>query len=141
VLGVSFGELAIVGLVALLVLGPERLPGAMRTLGQWLGRLRHITSQVRVQSGIDDALRREGLPGGLSELRAIVRGDLSPLRHHFDFPTSAVPEAAADPYLDAMDPDPTREYPVEGCDSMGALPEDLVALADDQLAPSLTSCP
>lgn len=31
--GISFSELLLVGLVALLVLGPERLPGAARTAG------------------------------------------------------------------------------------------------------------
>ncbi|HAR30669.1 MAG TPA: twin-arginine translocase subunit TatB, partial [Gammaproteobacteria bacterium] len=37
---VSFQELLLVAIVALVVLGPERLPSALRTLGLWLGRLR-----------------------------------------------------------------------------------------------------
>ncbi|MCM2321560.1 MAG: Sec-independent protein translocase protein TatB, partial [Pseudomonas sp.] len=36
---VGFSELLLVALVALLVLGPERLPGAARTAGLWIGRL------------------------------------------------------------------------------------------------------
>ncbi|OPG75982.1 hypothetical protein B1218_28560, partial [Pseudomonas ogarae] len=44
--GISFTELLLVGLVALLVLGPERLPGAARTGGRWgwLGRLLSVYS-------------------------------------------------------------------------------------------------
>ncbi|MBA4273726.1 MAG: twin-arginine translocase subunit TatB, partial [Pseudomonas sp.] len=38
--GISFSELLLVGLIALLVLGPERLPGAARTAGLWVGRLK-----------------------------------------------------------------------------------------------------
>ena len=47
---IGLGELAICFLVALLVLGPEKLPKLARTLGTWTGRargyLRHITSEI-----------------------------------------------------------------------------------------------
>lgn len=42
---IGFLELIIVGIIALLVLGPERLPVAARTVGKWLGRARRMTSQ------------------------------------------------------------------------------------------------
>jgi sec-independent protein translocase protein TatB len=35
VFGVSFPEFLLLGTVALLVLGPEKLPGMLRTMGQW----------------------------------------------------------------------------------------------------------
>jgi len=38
--GIGFGELLLIGVVALLVLGPEKLPEAARTLGKLLGTLR-----------------------------------------------------------------------------------------------------
>ncbi|HOX71519.1 MAG: Sec-independent protein translocase protein TatB [Dokdonella sp.] len=43
----SFGELAMIAVVALLVLGPERLPGAARTAGALLRRLRNSWQGVR----------------------------------------------------------------------------------------------
>ena len=43
----GFWELALVALVALVVIGPERLPQVMRTTGMWLGRLRGMTLTVR----------------------------------------------------------------------------------------------
>ncbi len=44
---VSFFELLVVGVVALLVIGPERLPGAIRTGALWFGRLRHAITETR----------------------------------------------------------------------------------------------
>ncbi len=44
---ISFGELALIGLVALVVLGPERLPKVARTLGHLMGRLQRYVSDVK----------------------------------------------------------------------------------------------
>nr|AQQ74705.1 hypothetical protein [uncultured bacterium] len=43
----SFGELAMIGTVALVVLGPERLPKVARTVGEWLGKAQRYVSQVK----------------------------------------------------------------------------------------------
>lgn len=117
------------GTVALLVLGPDKLPGMLRTLGQWLAKLRKLTTEVRHQSGIDDVLRAEGLGGGLSELRGLMRGGLtgSVLSHAAAVvQPSASPSAGNRTHLDHFIPDKSREYPPEGADAYGSLPEDLV---------------
>ncbi|WDY57023.1 Sec-independent protein translocase protein TatB [Pseudomonas sp. PSKL.D1] len=46
---VGFTELLLVGIVALLVLGPERLPVAARTLGRGLGQARRAMQGLRAQ--------------------------------------------------------------------------------------------
>ena len=56
---VGFWELALVGLVALLVVGPERLPRLARTAGLWLGRGRRMLSSVKAE--IDRELKAEEL--------------------------------------------------------------------------------
>lgn len=60
--GISFSELLLVGLVALLVLGPERLPGAARTAGLWIGRLKRsfnaIKQEVEREIGADEIRRQ-----------------------------------------------------------------------------------
>ena len=56
---VGFWELALVGLVALLVVGPERLPKLARTAGLWLGRGRRMLSSVKAE--IDRELKAEEL--------------------------------------------------------------------------------
>ena len=46
---IGFTELLLVGLVALLVLGPERLPVAMRTVGRGVGQARRAMGALRAQ--------------------------------------------------------------------------------------------
>lgn len=59
---IGFTELLLVGLVALLVFGPERLPGAARTAGLWIGRLRRsfnaLKSEVEREIGADEIRRQ-----------------------------------------------------------------------------------
>lgn len=59
---IGFSELLLVALVALLVLGPERLPGAARTAGLWIGRIRRsfaaIRSEVEREIGADEIRRQ-----------------------------------------------------------------------------------
>lgn len=54
---IGFAELLIIAVVALVVLGPEKLPVAARTLGLWLGRIRRTVSSI--QSEISEELRIE----------------------------------------------------------------------------------
>lgn len=44
---VGFSELLMIGLVSLLVIGPERLPKAARFAGLWLGKLRSTVTNVK----------------------------------------------------------------------------------------------
>lgn len=59
---ISFGELAIIFVVALLVLGPERLPKVARTIGKIVGQIQQHASHLKQE------LAREG---ELAELRKI----------------------------------------------------------------------
>ena len=44
---IGFWELALVGLIALLVIGPERLPRVARLTGFWIGKARSMAASVR----------------------------------------------------------------------------------------------
>jgi sec-independent protein translocase protein TatB len=44
---IAFSELLVIGVVALVVIGPERLPKVARTLGHLFGRLQRYVSQVK----------------------------------------------------------------------------------------------
>lgn len=59
---IGFAELLVIGLVALVVIGPNRLPETIRTLALWLGRARRTYSQFRrdleQEIGADE-IRRE----------------------------------------------------------------------------------
>ena len=56
---IGFWELCMVGLVTLLVIGPERLPKAARIAGYWLGKTRALVSSVKEE--IRQELREEEL--------------------------------------------------------------------------------
>ncbi len=86
----SFGELALIAVVALLVLGPERLPGAARTAGALMRRLRNSWQGVRseierelaaedIKRSIHDTARkidvREELRTTADQLRNAVSGE------------------------------------------------------------------
>src|SRR5690606_6912331 len=105
-------------IIALVVVGPQKLPGMLRNLGQWIARLRRLTTEVRAQTGIDDVLREEGIDG-VRELRALLRGEVGSARarHH-------------DPQEDTIEIDESQEFPAEGADAGGALPDDLIDDSD-----------
>lgn len=56
---IAFSELLIIGIVALIVIGPERLPKVARTAGQWLGKLNRYVAQVK--QDIDRDIKLEEL--------------------------------------------------------------------------------
>jgi sec-independent protein translocase protein TatB len=122
VFGVSFGELTLVAVVTLIVVGPKKLPVMLRTLGEWTAKARRMITEVRSQTGIDDILRQEGIKGGLGELRGLIRGELAWLKEQ----RQTAPQRQEDPYNEASQIDAAREYPPEGPDAAGALPEDLL---------------
>lgn len=46
---IGFAELVIIGVVALLVIGPERLPGAVRTASLWINRIRRGFNEIKAE--------------------------------------------------------------------------------------------
>ena len=62
---VGFWELMILGLVALLVVGPERLPKLAYTAGKWLGKGRSMINSVKTE--IDKEIKAEELKQVLEE--------------------------------------------------------------------------
>lgn len=112
--GLSLSEMVVIMMVTLVAVGPKRLPGMLNTIGQWIRKLRRMTTEVRAQTGIDEILRAEGLHGGLTELRSLIRGQVQ----------DAPRQPTVDPYANIII-DTTREYPPEGADAAGVLPDDL----------------
>ncbi|BCA92978.1 twin-arginine translocase subunit TatB [Halomonas aquamarina] len=64
-LDIGFLELMLIGIVALLVLGPERLPKAARTTGLWIGKIKRTVSGM--QREISAQLEAEELRQKLNE--------------------------------------------------------------------------
>ncbi len=100
-----------------MVVGPKKLPGLMRTIGEWVGKIRKMTTEMRAQTGIDDILRQEGIDG-VHELRSLLRGEIHAAqgknKHDYHEP-------------EGEEIDLLAEYPLEGADAYGALAEDLLS--------------
>jgi sec-independent protein translocase protein TatB len=43
----SLGEIGLIGVIALIVLGPERLPKVARQVGDWIGKAQRYVNQVK----------------------------------------------------------------------------------------------
>jgi sec-independent protein translocase protein TatB len=56
---IGWGELLLIGIVALIAIGPKELPGALRTLGQWMAKIRRMASEF--QNQFHDAIREAEL--------------------------------------------------------------------------------
>ncbi len=83
---IGFWELALIGVVALLVVGPDRLPALARTVGLWVGRIRRYVSTVR--DDIEAEIQAD-------ELKKILEkpNDLNALQDIVDETTSTISDA------------------------------------------------
>jgi sec-independent protein translocase protein TatB len=145
VFGMSFGELCVLVIVAIVVIGPKDLPRYLRKAGQLAGKLRRMATDVRAQSGIDEVLRSEGLGKDIAEIRRLTSGDFIKSTSASAFgaasATTAASVAASGGALAgaAGAPEPLqaneveivreREYPREGADSYGAIPDTAIVYA------------
>ena len=120
--GIGGGEWLVIGVVALLVVGPERLPGMLRELGKWVAKARNMANEFRAsfddmarQSELDDLRREvEALRSGSPvKLGADADAAFKDIKAEFDKPlfdpTAPVAEATPEP---TMTPAPS-EWPVD----------------------------
>lgn len=95
---IGFTELLLVGLVALMVLGPERLPGAVRTTGLWVGRLKrsfsNIKAEVEREIGADE-IRRQLHNERILDLEREMKQSIMPPSPPSS-PTATTPPTSAD---------------------------------------------
>ena len=89
---VGFSELVLIALLALIVLGPKRLPEVARTAGRWLGRLRGFMNDVKQD------LDKELHSAELTELRK--------LKQELDETRRVIEESSGQLYRDISDPNP-----------------------------------
>lgn len=122
--GISFTELLLVGLVALLVLGPERLPGAARTAGLWIGRLKRsfnaIKQEVEREIGADD-IRRQLHNEHILSLEQEARKIFSPTQQE-PTPVQPVAEPTIAPQVPAVEAAPVAVEPAKPIDPVTATP-------------------
>ena len=101
---IGFSELLLIAVVGLLVLGPERLPTAVRTTSLWIGRLRRqfteIRAEVEREIGADEIraqLRNEEIMDQLRESREVIESTSREIRQPLVDATVAVRDSKEPP--------------------------------------------
>jgi sec-independent protein translocase protein TatB len=72
---IGWSELLVIGVVALVAIGPKELPGVLRMVGQWMGKARRMASEFQGQ--FQEALREAemaDLKKSFDEVRAAASG-------------------------------------------------------------------
>ncbi len=100
------GEVLVIALIALIVVGPEQLPGVLRKAGRYANQFRSVTTSLRQEfmSGIDelDPTKWDGRGPGTNESPIVPRGLAGK-------PADTTPGAGIKPVsapMDGVDPEP-----------------------------------
>jgi sec-independent protein translocase protein TatB len=112
--GIGTWEIFVIAVVALVVLGPKRLPQALKTVGRGIGQFRRAVMQIKEEVGYDQVVDEVVRPlrEGMYELNAQIHNEISATSSH-----------SRDVDLDDEALGITTEYPEGGPDDYGAIPE------------------
>ena len=149
---VGFWELTLIAVIALLVIGPERLPRVARDVGMWVGRIRRYVNHVR--DDIEREIRSEELKrtlGGsealddLKDAVAETKDALSDARRKLESASDSVKQeaesfgradAAAAPAIDGAGAEPaTSSTAAAGVDQASNAPSPAPGDEDERPAP------
>ncbi|MGH1390964.1 MAG: Sec-independent protein translocase protein TatB [Aeromonas jandaei] len=73
---IGFWELVVIAVVALVVLGPERLPSAIRTTTHWIRLIRSTANSVKAE--LEQELKLQELHNDLKKAEQLQMNNLSP---------------------------------------------------------------
>ena len=110
---IGFFELMVIGIVALIVIGPERLPKVARTLGHLLGRAQRYVNDVK--SDINREMQLDELKKLQTQVTDSARSMEDSVRKDFDSARSAVeaPAKSAVAELNEVTKQVAAETPVK----------------------------
>lgn len=117
---VSFSELMLVGVIALIVIGPERLPKVARTVGHLLGRAQRYVTEVKsdIQREID--LKEIGdlknqMQDAAQSVQASMKDSVGDLQTALSDPVDSM-KKALDDARDAVGTSAKADAPASGSD-------------------------
>ena len=126
---IGWGELVLIGLVALIVIGPKELPTVLRTAGQWVGKLKRMASEFQGQ--FQEALR-EAEVADLKQHAEDLSSELKSIAEFDPLADTAKAEAATSDWNEP--PFETPEHEMPAIAAAEAQPEP-VAVAAVEAAP------
>lgn len=122
---IGFSELLVIGIVALVVIGPEKLPRVARTMGHLFGKLQRYVSQVK--SDINREMDMADLKNVKTEFESAARGfeadmrsqaataeqEMRSVREQIDRDLVPDPGLVSEPPPEASAPSPQMELGIE----------------------------
>ena len=136
---ISWSEFLLIGVVALVVIGPKELPGVMRTLGQWTRKVRSMASEF--QNQFHEAMREAEMADLKQQVDDMARdvAQIDPLKSvrddvdsfGRDVQTSLSHPAGVDTAVELPAPEPLTELPPP------VTPEPVTAAAESAAAAEL----
>ena len=114
---IGFSELMVIGLVALIVIGPERLPRVARTLGHLAGRLQRYVADVKADINREvelDELRKmkDSVQDAAAGIESSVQAELSRAEQDLNATAQVVAQDAPAALQDAPAPSQDAQVPV-----------------------------
>jgi sec-independent protein translocase protein TatB len=103
---IGFSELVLIGVIALIVIGPERLPEVARTVGKYVGRMRRFVNKVR--DDIDREIRQEEIRDALKR-----NADINEIKNIIDDTRYTIEDEvqeAKQHVVEARDDDPRGDF-------------------------------
>ena len=107
---IGFWELVVIGVVALVVLGPERLPVAIRTATHWIRLIRSTANSVK--SELEQELKLQELHNDLKKAEQLQMSNLSPELQESIEQLKAAAQSVNRPYQVENEIRPPRPEPV-----------------------------
>ena len=143
---IGWGELLVIGMVALVAIGPKELPGVLRTVGQWTGKLRRMAAEF--QNQFHEAMREAELADlkkqvdeVTSEVRSYGTFDpVSDVRRELEKTQSQIENAMAEkPTAEKAAPQSVAENLASSMTSSAdPVPADALSAASNVAAPDAT---
>ena len=144
---IGWSELLLIGIVALIAIGPKELPTVLRTLGQWMSKLRRMASEF--QSQFQEAMReaemadlKKQVDEMTSQAQSYANFDpVSEVRRELESTQQQIESAMVNP-TDAAKPSPSvAAEPDTSPATDAAPPSPAVAPSTDAAAPSPAAAP
>jgi sec-independent protein translocase protein TatB len=114
VFDIGFSELVVIGLVALIVIGPERLPRVARTVGHLIGRLQRYVADVKSDINREVELEelrkmRDSVQQAAASIETSVTSGLSRTEEEINRSIAEVMPPEAEHAPDTAAPEPVQE--------------------------------
>jgi len=123
-LDVGFSEILLTSAIALIVLGPERLPKVARQVGNWVGRARimarQLSEQLEREVNAEELLKAQKKTSANAGLDAVNTPSIAPPSSATPPPAETAPPTEAAPLVAATTPSPPE--PVYGAPASATTP-------------------